>query len=134
LDVPNGSGDGVSVDVHVEDVHEKRDAKRTITDEGRLVELSDVHNLAVRGRYDEMPPPLTGPLGVAEKVSHPQSDQRHGQCEKPERPRSAGHSERKHAGGEKRRDDDEREAFAREIHDCSVTSRRLPVMRSYAFR
>ena len=70
----HGAAHRISVHVHVEDVHEDRDARRARRHERRLVDLGDHHDLAVGRRDDEPLAALAGALGIAEEVRDPERD------------------------------------------------------------
>ena len=85
--------------------------------ERRLVDLGDHHDLAVGRRDDETLAALAGPLRVAEEVRDPERDQRQREREQPERPGAPDERDAERAGGDERRDDDEAQAFAGEVHE-----------------
>ena len=76
LHVPHDAVHRIPVHVHVEHVHEDRDANRAAVHERRLVDFGDHDDLAVGRRDRRAVAALAGALGIAEEVRDPERDER----------------------------------------------------------
>ena len=101
LDEPNDAAHRISIDVHVEHVHEDRDANGALLHERRLVDVGDHHDLAVGRRDDEPLAALAQPLRIAEEVRDPERDERQREREQPERPRASRERDAERADGDR---------------------------------
>jgi len=107
---------GIAVHVHVEHVHEDRDANRLLLEKGGLVDLGNLDDLAI-GRCDhDMLAALAGALRIAKEVCNPDRDDDEHDGGEPERPRTPIEGERKGPSGDQCRNDNEQQSFAGEAH------------------